>query len=121
MKNLRLYLKKRKAFVSDGHRGRLTGLTISWNEKWVNDEPIFRVVYVAENSIASRAGIQLEDRVVQFNERRIGEFRPYETEAAQFRADFQQTLRIRRGEKEFDVVLRTPAFPKIATDAPKTP
>jgi hypothetical protein len=107
IKQQRLYLAQRKSPLVFTARGRLTGLTIDWNEDWTK-EPVIKVLDVRDDSIASRAGLQIDDRIIQFNGQRLESFRPHEIRVAQYQASSRHTLRIRRGQQEFNVELRIP-------------
>jgi hypothetical protein len=112
MKNRRLYLGARKQSPPPLRNPELSGLIV-WREKGMIDDSEVKVIEVKPDSVAESAGIQLNDQIVRFNGKNFGEFRPYEVWLAQRIPETQHTLRIRRGEKEFDVVIRVPALLKV--------
>ncbi len=116
MKNRRLYLAPRKKALPPLRNPELSGLVVSGDDRFV-DETAIKVVSIKPNSAGDLAGIQVRDQIVKFNGRDLGQFRPYEVWLAQRIPATQHTLRIRRGDIEFDVTLRVPALSNPPSNA----
>ena len=108
----RLYLGSRKGTPPPLHHPNLTGLTIESNPipQDRGEVKVF-VADVAPDSVAAKAGLRKGDRILSFNGRTVGKFRPFELIVAQQFPETEYSLRIVRGtEPEFDAKIRVPAW-----------
>ena len=114
MPNKRLYLGPRKTPPPPFKNPNLTGLQVVCNMVPRNGDP--GKIYVSEvkpGSVAEKAGLARLDRILEFNDLEIGQFRPYEILLAQQLPNTKHKMRVLRGlGNEFVVTIQVPSLPE---------